>query len=112
MAQMAGMLRVLNSAKVPRKYYSSPSAPITPDTLPQDHGAARWRNIFFLVAIPCLGLSMLNSYLNHQKHGHERPEFKPYAHLRIRRKPFPWGDGNHSLFHNKHTNALPDGYED
>ena len=29
----------------------------------------------------------------------------------IKFQRFPWGDGQKSLFHNPHVNALPDGYE-
>lgn len=36
----------------------------------------------------------------------------PNYFLKFSLQKFPWGDGNHTLFHNPHTNPLPDGYED
>ncbi|KYN45142.1 Cytochrome c oxidase subunit 6A1, mitochondrial [Trachymyrmex septentrionalis] len=72
-----------------------------------------WKRLSYFVGFPVILLAMVNSYLNHQAHHNdERPEFVAYPHLRIRTKKFPWGDGNHSLFHNPKMNALPDGYEE
>ncbi|CAG5122638.1 unnamed protein product [Candidula unifasciata] len=69
----------------------------------------RWRIMFF-AGLTAVGLLHLFVYTT-MKH-EERPEFVAYPHLRLRGRPFPWGDGNHTLFHNCEKNALPDGYED
>ncbi len=76
-----------------------------------------WRSISLFVALPGCGFVTYNAYsteMAHKKHEeeHGRREFVAYPHLRLRNKPFPWGDGNHTLIHNPHTNPLPDGYED
>eukprot|EP00057_Strongylocentrotus_purpuratus_P033117 XP_790224.3 PREDICTED: cytochrome c oxidase subunit 6A, mitochondrial [Strongylocentrotus purpuratus] len=78
--------------------------------------AKTWKYMSFLVAIPGVIFCMVNAYkgeMEHKAHfAAHKPEFHAYTHLRIRTKSFPWGDGNHSLFHNVESNALPEGYEE
>lgn len=46
-----------------------------------------WKNLSLFVALPAVGLCMVNAYLKHvEEHHHARAEFIPYEHLRIRNK--------------------------
>ncbi|XP_076452781.1 cytochrome c oxidase subunit 6A2, mitochondrial-like [Babylonia areolata] len=84
-----------------------------PSAVGGDHhgGSKRWKMLSLLVALPGVAVCWINAFVLNGGHP-ERPEFVPYSHLRLRSKKFPWGDGNHSLFHNSHLNPLPEGYED
>ncbi|XP_037773936.1 cytochrome c oxidase subunit 6A, mitochondrial-like [Penaeus monodon] len=73
-----------------------------------DGGMKQWKMLSYLVAIPAVALCMVNAFMSGE---HGRPDFIAYEHLRLRTKRFPWGEGQKSLFHNSHANALPDGYE-
>ncbi|XP_076232371.1 cytochrome c oxidase subunit 6A1, mitochondrial [Calliopsis andreniformis] len=72
-----------------------------------------WKRLTLFVAFPTIVLGMVNSYIRHEKSHGQRPEYKEYPHLKIMNKPFPWGDGKHSFFHNPKTNYVPGvGYEE
>lgn len=55
-----------------------------------EEGSARmWKALTYFVALPGVGVSMLNVFLKSHQGEHERPEFIAYPHLRIRSKVRP-----------------------
>ncbi|KAF6080843.1 cytochrome c oxidase subunit 6A1 [Phyllostomus discolor] len=55
-----------------------------------EEGSARmWKALTYFVALPGVGVSMLNVFLKSHHGEHERPEFVAYPHLRIRSKVCP-----------------------
>uniref|UniRef100_A0A452S7Y0 Cytochrome c oxidase polypeptide VIa n=1 Tax=Ursus americanus TaxID=9643 RepID=A0A452S7Y0_URSAM len=76
-------------------------------------GPARmWKALTYFLALSSVGLSMLHVFLNWHHRKHESPEFISHPNLHISSKPFPWRDGNHTLYHNSHVNPCPTAHED
>lgn len=72
-----------------------------------------WWKVTWFVALPAVAVVSVWTWYKEYQHAkhYVRPPFVPMEYLRIRTKPFPWGDGNHTLFHNPIKNPLPTGYE-
>uniref|UniRef100_A0A915PX28 Cytochrome c oxidase subunit n=1 Tax=Setaria digitata TaxID=48799 RepID=A0A915PX28_9BILA len=55
-----------------------------------------------------LSLLFYMTYLGHKMERHfDQDKYVHYPYLTVRNKPLPWGDGNHSLFHNPEKNYVP-----
>ncbi|BFY97971.1 hypothetical protein BsWGS_01011 [Bradybaena similaris] len=77
-----------------------------------DEQTSHSERLKYLFMAGALAVALLHVFVYSTRKHQERPEFVAYEYLRIRNRPFPWGDGNHTLFHNCEVNALPDGYEE
>ncbi|KAK9766295.1 Cytochrome c oxidase subunit 6A [Basidiobolus ranarum] len=73
--------------------------------------AENWRKISLYVCGPLIGIAAYNAYRllkEHEEHlEHEPLKFVAYPYIRIRNKPFPWEDSDHTLFHNPKVNLDP-----
>merc|ERR1712179_709607 len=101
-SKMASITKITNRLHFAKRMFSSSSARMSGDPYHLHSGpadCALWKKATFFGALPAI---LFGHYMAF------RPYFAPYDYLRVRSKKFPWGDGNHSLFHNDHSNALPD----
>ncbi|KAJ8245900.1 hypothetical protein GJAV_G00261500 [Gymnothorax javanicus] len=88
-------MALVSSAALARRAFASAAAG---GHASHEGGARTWKILSFVVALPGVAICMVNAWIKmqHGSHG-SAPEFVPYPHLRIRTKPFPWGDGNQSF---------------
>lgn len=62
-----------------------------------------WKNISFAIAIPATVAAFVFVF-GYKEHKHPDPDRVCYPHSRVRRKPFPFFDGDKTLFHDEHNN--------
>ncbi|XP_014283779.1 cytochrome c oxidase subunit 6A1, mitochondrial [Halyomorpha halys] len=88
-------------------------APRPPCPMPREHAGShvRYKMIALFIGLPLIVANSIALFCFPQEKK-ERPPFISYHYLRIRHKNFPWGDGDHSLFHNPRRNATTSGYEE
>lgn len=75
---------------------------------------SNWKKISFLVAVPAIALTAINTYFVEMEHAEHRAHNKhlsdeewpvpKYPYLNIRRIDFFWGDGDKTLFWNSDCN--------
>uniref|UniRef100_A0A1D1ZCX4 Cytochrome c oxidase subunit n=1 Tax=Anthurium amnicola TaxID=1678845 RepID=A0A1D1ZCX4_9ARAE len=68
-----------------------------------------WKKISLFVCPIALLASAGNALMimkQHAQHHHEAPHDHPhFEYQKVRNKPFCWGDGDHTLFHNPAVNG-------
>ena len=87
-----------------------------PQKRPQAN-ADLWRVLSVLTLIPMFAAHAYSGQVHREdsseQRKHCRPEYIQYEYMQRRTKPFPWGDGNHTLFHSPTRNPIPGvGYEE